>query len=199
MSIKDQSHSVPRAAATLHADSGKPVKAPYSLRTYFARAGWTVVQATLWRLAWKRIWFLRPMILRCFGANTALSVLISESVRVHFPWQLTLGEHNAIGPGVTFYNLGGTRIGNRVVISQDVYLCGGTHDYTLASYPLQRLPIIIEDDVWIGAGAFIGPGVRVGQGAVVGARAVVMKDVPEWKVVAGNPAKVIKARVLRRQ
>jgi putative colanic acid biosynthesis acetyltransferase WcaF len=82
------------------------------------------------------------------------------------------------------------------VVSQDVYFCGGTHDYTRPHYPLQRLAIRVEDDVWIGAGAFICPGARIGQGAVVGARAVVAKDVPPWKVVAGNPARVIKYRLL---
>lgn len=124
-------------------------------------------------------------------------VLISESVRIQFPWWLTIGEHVAIGPGVNFYNLGGIEVGHRVVISQDAYLCGGTHDYKLPTYPLVRLPIVIEDDVWIGAGAFIGPGVKVGRGSVVGARAVVTRDVPPWKVVVGNPARVIKDRVMR--
>ena len=56
--------------------------------------------------------------------------------------------------------------------------------------------IVIGDDAWIAAGAFIGPGVTIGAGAVVGARAVVMKDVPPWTVVAGNPAKFISKRVL---
>lgn len=164
---------------------------------YPARALWLAIETTLWRLAWKKIWFLRPAILRCFGARTPLRTLISESVRVQFPWLLAIGEGVAIGPGVTFYNLGGITIGSRVVISQDAYLCGGTHDYTARHYPLIRLPVVIDDDVWIGAGAFIGPGVHVGQGAVVGARAVVTKDVPAWKVVAGNPARVIKERVMR--
>lgn len=83
------------------------------------------------------------------------------------------------------------------MISQDVYLCGGTHDYTSSSYPLVCRPIAVEADVWIAAGAFIGPGVRIGQGAVVGARAVVFRDVPPWSVVVGNPARVIKRRVIR--
>jgi putative colanic acid biosynthesis acetyltransferase WcaF len=172
-------------------------RAPYPLWTYLGRALWLVVQATVWRLAWKRIRGLRGGILRMFGASTPCAVLISEGVRVYFPWSLGMGRHVAIGPRVDFYNLGGVRLGDRVVISQDVYFCGGAHEYTDPRYPLIRRAIVVEDDVWIGAGAFIGPGVTVGQGAVVGARAVVMKDVPPWKVVAGNPARVIKERVLR--
>ena len=92
----------------------------------------------------------------------------------------------------------GLQVGHRVVISQDAYFCGGSHDYTDSRYPLLRMKIVVEDDVWIGAGAFIGPGVTVGQGAVIGARAVVTKNVQPWKVVAGNPARIIKDRVLRR-
>lgn len=192
------------AAANASAKSGRGatdpdgcVRAPYPLPTYAAALAWRIVQATAWRLAWKRLTFLRASMLRCFRARVPCRVLISEGVRIQFPWMLGLGEHVAIGPRVTLYNLGGIRIGDRVVISQDAYLCGGTHDHRIPTYPLLRLPITIEDDVWIGAGAYIGPGVTVGRGAVVGARAVVAKDVPAWKVVAGNPARVIKDRVLR--
>lgn len=102
-----------------------------------------------------------------------------------------------MGPRTQIYNLGAFTLGNRSIISQDVYVCGGTHDYTSPTYPLLRRDVVIEDDVWICAGAFIGPGVRIGQGAVVGARAVVVKDVPPWTVVAGNPAREIKKRVLK--
>lgn len=184
------------AAVQTHPE--RAARAPYAKWTYLARMVWVLIQATLWRLAWKKITFLRPAILKCFGATVSFQVLVSESVRIHFPWELTTGDQVVIGPGVTFYNLGGVRIGCRVVISQDVYLCGGTHDYTVANYPLLRLPIVIESDVWIGAGAFIGPGVRIGQGSVIGARAVVTKDVPPRKVVAGNPARVIKDRIVTR-
>jgi putative colanic acid biosynthesis acetyltransferase WcaF len=140
---------------------------------------------------------LRPALLRVFGGRVSYRCLISGSVHVHFPWLLDIAGDVAISDRVTFYNLGGVSVGPRSVISQDVYICGGTHDYTSASKPLVVKPISIEADVWIGAGAFIGPGVRVGRGAIVGARAVVFRDVPPWKVVVGNPAKVIKDRILR--
>ena len=52
--------------------------------------------------------------------------------------------------------------------------------------------IVIEDDVWIGAGAIITDGVRIGQGAVVAAGAVVTRDVPPHMVVGGVPARVLK-------
>jgi len=137
------------------------------------------------------------LLLRLFGAHTGRKVSIAGSVRIEMPWDLTLGENVTIGVRTHLYNLGGLSIGNSTSISQDVYICGGTHDYTTLAYPLIRKKITIGNYVWIAAGAFIGPGVTIGDGAVVGARAVVMKDVAPWTVVAGHPAKVIKPRTLR--
>jgi len=57
-----------------------------------------------------------------------------------------------------------------------------------------RGPVVIGDDVWIGAGATILDGVRVGRGAIVGAGAVVTRDVPDFAVVTGVPAKVVSQR-----
>src|ERR1700734_461392 len=124
-------------------------RAPYPAWTYPGRGAWFLVQATFWRVAWGRIYILRPAILRLFGASVSLRCLIRGSVRVHFPWLVTIGSDVAISHGVVLYNLGGITVGNRAVISQDVYLCGGTHDYRKNNYPLVRKPIIIEDDVWI--------------------------------------------------
>ncbi len=92
--------------------------------------------------------------------------------------------------------LGSPMIGSSLTISQRAHLCAGTHDYTDPAMPLLKPPIVIEDDAWICADAFVGPGVTVGQGAVVGARAVVVKDVPPWTIVAGNPARIVKRRAL---
>ena len=56
---------------------------------------------------------------------------------------------------------------------------------------LKPQPVVIEDDVWIGARVIFLPGVRVGRGAIVGAGAVVTKDVPDYALVVGNPARVV--------
>ena len=58
-------------------------------------------------------------------------------------------------------------------------------------------PIVIEDEAWVAADAFVGMGVVIGRGAVVGARAAVFKNVEAWTVVGGNPARVIKNRVVK--
>lgn len=87
------------------------------------------------------------------------------------------------------------------------FLLGGEHVYTgLSTYPFNaklfgekfegksKGPIIINDDVWIGDKAFILSGVTIGQGAIVAAGSVVVKDVPPYSIVGGNPAKIIKYR-----
>jgi putative colanic acid biosynthesis acetyltransferase WcaF len=172
---------------------------PYSRSTYVGRFMWSIVWCTLWQVCWARIPILRTTILRLFGARLAGVILAPASLRIHMPWALSVGRGCALGARTHLYNLGGLSIGDQTVLSQDVYVCGGTHDYTDPTYPLIRKKITIGSYVWIAAGAFIGPGVTIGEGAVVGARAVVTRDVEPWTVVAGNPAKMIKRRVMRRR
>lgn len=166
----------------------------YSFREYAGRLLWRLCWLTLWQLCWKRFYALRIILLRVFGARLPLHNEMAGSTWIEIPWNLAVGEYSAIGPRVTIYNLGLITIGSNTVISQDSYLCGGTHDYTKPTMPLIKVPITIGNHVWICAGAFIGPGVTIGEGVVVGARAVVTKDIEPWTVVAGNPAKVIKRR-----
>jgi putative colanic acid biosynthesis acetyltransferase WcaF len=135
--------------------------------------------------------------MRRFGAKVS-NGRIERSVKIWAPWLLEAGDDVYVDVDCKLYNAFGLKIGNRVVISQGSFLCTATHDYTDSRYALIGAPITIEDDVWIAADAFIAPGVTVGRGAVVGARAVVVKDVPPWTIVAGNPAKVIKERKLVR-
>jgi putative colanic acid biosynthesis acetyltransferase WcaF len=170
---------------------------PYPAWEYVVRLLWAVCQATVWKLGWSRLPFLRSNLLRLFGAKLDGNSLFRGSVSILRPHGCKIGKRVAIGSRVHIYNLSTIEIGDDSVVSQDVYLCGGTHGYTLDDLPLERSPISIGRGVWICAGAFIGPGVVVGDGAVIGARAVVMKDVEPNAVMAGNPAQKVKDRVVR--
>ena len=141
----------------------------------------------------------RALLLRAFGARVGNRVHIYPSARIQFPWLLEVGDESAIGERVQIYNLGPCRIGSRATISQGSHLCGGTHDDRDRTMPLKRCSIEIGDDVWICADAFVGPGVSVGPGSVVGARAAAVRDVDPWTVVAGNPARKIRDRILRHE
>jgi acetyltransferase-like isoleucine patch superfamily enzyme len=112
-----------------------------------------------------------------------------------------------IGDGVTFSSdchvgcIDKVRIGDRVLLASGVFISDHAHgDSSWESMNLaptrRRLtskgPVEIGDDVWIGENAVILSGVRIGKGAIIGANSVVNRDVPDYAVAAGAPAKVIK-------
>ena len=112
------------------------------------------------------------------------------------PWNLVMEDYSSLGPQVDCYNVAPVRLGRSAMVSQYSYLCAASHDYTRKSLPLVKAPIVIEDLAWVCADVFVGPGVTIGQGAVVGARSSVFKDVAPWTLVAGTPARFVKARVM---
>lgn len=172
----------------------RTAKFPYSRGEYLRRYAWLLVQATLFRLPIPRAYTWRRFLLKQFGAKMGTAAAVHSTTKILHPWLFELGDWSNVSANVTVYNLGPVSIGSHSVISQDAYLCAGTHDHTDPTLPLQRPPIAIGHGVWIAAGAFIGPGVTVGNNSVVGAKAVIIKDVPEAVIVGGNPAKVIKPR-----
>ena len=136
----------------------------------------------------------RCFLLRLFGARVGRNVHIYPSTKIYLPWNLSIGNESSIGEWALIYNLGPVTIGQQVTISHRVHICAGTHDYLDPRLPLLRVPITIESKAWVCADVFVGPNVSIGEGAIVGAAAVVVKDVPAWSIVAGNPAKFIKER-----
>ena len=138
------------------------------------------------------------------GRAELLSVVfgcpLSESVTIYPPFfteyglNTTFGRNVFVNQGCTFMDKGGIRIGNGVMIAPRVSLITGGHPLPLAERReyLSFAPIVIEDDVWIGAAAVITQGVTVGAGSVVAAGAVVTRDVPAHTMVAGVPARVVK-------
>jgi len=114
---------------------------------------------------------------------------------------ISLGDNVWIGKGAHFDGAGEITIGNGVIMAPDVIIYTRTHNFDskdLKALPFDNIslisPVIIKDYVWIGRRAMIMPGVTIGKGAVIGAGAIVSKDVPEYAVAVGNPAKVVKYR-----
>ena len=111
---------------------------------------------------------------------------------------ITLGDYS--GLGINCKVRGPLSIGNNVMMGPDVIIYTENHETSRTDIPMRgqgSTPpkrVTISDDVWIGARVVILPGVTVGHVAIIGSGAVVTKDVPEYAVVGGVPAKVIKYR-----
>ncbi|MGN6371281.1 MAG: WcaF family extracellular polysaccharide biosynthesis acetyltransferase [Phycisphaerae bacterium] len=158
---------------------------------------WAGVEGTLFRWSFHTMNGWRAFLLRMFGAKVGERCIIRRTVRTYYPWNVAIGDMCILGDKAELYSLGTITIGEGAMVSQEAYLCAGTHDYADVTLPLVTPPIEIGAEAWICARAFVGPGVKVGEGAVVAACGVAVKDVEAWMIVGGNPAKVIKRRVLK--
>ncbi len=154
---------------------------------------WLLVNCTLFRVSPS---FVRNGLLRLFGAHIGKS-LVYRTVDIYDPANLSIGNMSCIGPYVEIYCKDKIVIGDNSVISQRVYVCTASHDVQSPVMALTTKPISIGNGVWVASRAVILPGADLGNGSVVGAGAVVAKRVDEWTVVAGNPATVVKQRILR--
>lgn len=108
---------------------------------------------------------------------------------------VVIGNRTRIGLGNTI--IGPVTIGNKVNLAQNVVISGLNHHYedvgmAIAEQGVHTMPVIIEDDVWIGANSVILPGTMIGEHVVIGAGSVVTKDVPAYSLAVGNPASVVK-------
>jgi acetyltransferase-like isoleucine patch superfamily enzyme len=118
---------------------------------------------------------------------------------VHDAPTLTLGRFTNLGPGVTI------SVGRSVTLGAHVRVAMGCFIADNPGHPLDPIsrrtdavaaddvrPVVIEDDVWLGAGAVVLPGVTIGARSIVGTRAVVTRSVPPDSLVVGNPARVVR-------
>ena len=108
---------------------------------------------------------------------------------------VVIGDHTRVGLHNTI--IGPVTIGNHVNLAQGITVTALNHIFTdpnkrIDEQGISTTPVVIEDDIWIGANAVILPGVTIGHHSVVAAGAVVTKNVPPHSLVAGVPAKVIK-------
>jgi maltose O-acetyltransferase len=107
---------------------------------------------------------------------------------------IKIGQNTAINRNCYLDGRGELIIGSNVSISPEVKLITADHDLQSKDFEFRKESIVIEDYVWIGTGVIILPGVKIKKGAVVAAGSVVTKDIPEYCVYGGVPAKFIKKR-----
>lgn len=115
-----------------------------------------------------------------------------------FGENVTLGDNSGIG--INAFISSNVSIGNNVMMGPDCIIYTANHSFENRGIPMrcqgfsEKKEVNIGDDVWIGGRVIILPGIKIGKGAIIGAGAVVTKDVPEYAIVAGNPAKIIRYR-----
>jgi putative colanic acid biosynthesis acetyltransferase WcaF len=121
---------------------------------------------------------LRVRVLRAFGAKIGDGVSIPYNVKIHWPWKLQIGDHSWLGEESWILNLEPVTIGANTCISQQAFLCTGSHDRHSRTFEFDNAPITVGDSVWVATRATVLRGVNVGDGATIGAGALVVKDVP---------------------
>ncbi|NEO27690.1 MAG: colanic acid biosynthesis acetyltransferase WcaF [Kamptonema sp. SIO4C4] len=158
---------------------------------------WWLVQAVTFPVTLHNWSSLRCTILRAFGAKIGKGVIIRPTARITYPWKLTIGDYSWIGDDVVLYSLDPIYLGSHVVISQDCYLCTGSHDITSPVFSLQTAPIWVGNGAWVATDCFVAPGVKIGANAVIGARSSVYRDIPPEKIAMGNPCRPCKDRKMQ--
>jgi putative colanic acid biosynthesis acetyltransferase WcaF len=138
----------------------------------------------------------RRILLRLFGARIGSGVRIKPRLRVKFPWRLTIDTNAWLGEGVWIDNLAEVEIGANCCISQEAFLCTGSHDWSKPSFDLVTNSIRIGEGAWIAAKSVVAPGVTIGRGAVLTLASVATGNLEEWTVYQGNPAKILGKRRL---
>ena len=155
---------------------------------------WWLVQATLFRLSPQFLYGWRRCILRAFGAKIGKRVIIRPTVKVTYPWKLSIEDDVWIGDDVVLYTLDEIKIKRNSVVSQRSYICTGTHDYLAEDFAMVTLPVFLGEGVWLATDVFVAPGVKVGDNCVVGARSSVFKDLAPDYIYHGSPALPVKRR-----
>lgn len=140
---------------------------------------------------------LKLFLLRLFGCSLGKGVVIKPNVNIKYPWKLSLGNYVWIGEQVWIDNLDNVTIGNHVCISQGAILICGSHDYKKPSFDLITKEIILNDGVWVGTKSIILPGVVAESHAILSAGSVMSKNLENYTIYRGNPAKKVGLRTIK--
>jgi putative colanic acid biosynthesis acetyltransferase WcaF len=163
---------------------------------FLKRFSWYLFNILVFKTSLFPIYRFKVFLLRLFGARIGRNVLIKPLVNIKYPWFLEIGHNVWIGEKVWIDNLAMVSIGNNVCLSQGCLLLTGNHNYTRPSFDLMVNTIILEDGVWIGAGAVVCGGTVCRDHAVLTVGSVANGELQSMGIYRGNPAVKIKERII---
>jgi maltose O-acetyltransferase len=140
-----------------------------------------------------RRWFVRGFVDK---AGKRLKIKRNADVSMF----IEIGDYSELGTNCIIQS--NTKIGQNVMMGPDVKIYTKNHKFDRLDIPIQyqghtEETVVIGDDVWLGANVIITPGVTIGSHVIVGAGSVVTKDIPDFAIVAGVPAKILKFRNIK--
>lgn len=158
---------------------------------------WFIVNATLINSYLPIPMIIKRSMLKLFGAKLGKGVVVKPGVNIKYPWFLEVGNYVWIGEKVWIDNLSQVIIGDHSCLSQGAMILTGNHDYRRSTFDLTTRPITLDDGVWIGAKAIVCAGVRCHSHAVLSVNSVATRDLEEYGIYQGNPATMVRKRIIR--
>jgi len=177
---------------------GKKLPLTSAFRRAFVRIYNWYIDAELWFLILISttipIWLLRKLAFQVSGIKIGKGSNLHMACRFYRPKGICIGEDTIIGYGTFLDGRAALVIGDHVDIASEVMIYNSEHDLDSETFKAIEEPVAIGDYVFIGPRVIILPGISIGKGAVVAAGAVVTKNVDDYAIVGGVPAKVIGER-----
>jgi putative colanic acid biosynthesis acetyltransferase WcaF len=166
----------------------------FSLSDRLKRLMWNICWVMLYRISPRPFHAWRSLLLRSFGATMGANCHFYPGSKVWAPWNLVCADQVTAADGAEIYNPAPISFGSHAILSQEAYVCGATHDYDDARFPLIAYAMRIGAYAWVCARASVAPGVNLGEGAVLGLGSVATRSLEPWSVYAGIPALKVKER-----
>jgi len=141
---------------------------------------------------------IRRILVHYIFKSCGVNVIVKQRAYFGKGVGISIGDNSQIGERSQIGAY--TKIGADVIMAPDVIIWTISHAFDRTDIPINQQgateiqPVTIGNDVWIGQRAIIKPGVTVGNHAIIGAGSIVTKDIPEWAIVAGKPARIIRMR-----